>query len=1084
MEISQNHNKTQEAREKLRHLDFLVKRSQLSENASPFLGLALDDKKLPEARTALGVLADWKLSKLLDDFSYACSWAICATLSEHYGEDGNAKVWPHIEAVLSKKLGIQDDRPAIFKAFVQTCRKLGLAAEGFEKHVHAFQIHAGVSRRQLGHLAKAFIAQERSLGLPDQNDIVQLNRWEDDALHFLAAGVEVLQRPILMDHSAWMAAAYVDWRRDQDALTNKSSYLSQFGEVLRAEFESSGGAIKRVVASPRLVWEDGRPQLAIPGQSRRFRLHVDGVLHRVRAGRLWPLPYPLPSEVSWAGDNPGRINLFEGSEFVLFDSNTGRQVNASTKAIDGKNRLSGVVATAVVVSREEFQVNGVPAREVGMNLFCSDVDLRAQNVELTREHKRWLLTGVRRPQISIRGLPIAKGLNEANLWGPTTEIELDFGSSELLPGHTDGMPRSAFVQVDVCGRSNKIEVEADGRGIAVVELSELSRSVGLEEDSDPALMLLTLLRSHGVSSETTPTRFKRKIVVWSGFQAQEGLVFQSRKAPDNFLESESMYVSRDDAGHPCLDRGGGFTEGRIAFALDRQVGLFSVRPAVLSAVLERVDGTNTPWMMGDTIIKGAATKSDAIVINSPDKGASLNIGARRISAPFRDGPTYAIPIATLDGGDIFHVSSDSLPTLVATVESASEPVDISVRAWEGGTRISIEMPFQVGGVMVRLETEEGRVDQSEISLDHLPVEKRSQFWLSKHGTAGNRFTFEVDGRSLIGLNLVTLRLRRVGQSEWFQLSNARNDRYAFPLKGGAPRDDGGPRLDQIDTWLSHCYAPTVWDQALGEALKSRWSELIKDTGAKPGGTSRLLLLAFKDEELDWLPMLHVIQEVPTLLAQPAISFHAFSDSSGSDRILRILADASANHVRDLNLNPMALLGFPNARTAENAGERLKNFKPSHLPVIFSTLAEKPKEWLGTDALGPDHAATAVNLLRDRIETYEILGAGEAEGRMSLRNANLNRVASSLRDPGLEDRCISSRDDEDGSIHMIEQALVAFSVASRRGPEAVLDKVRRTSTKLEDSQQAVLASIGEMIRLGRELCAFHLIAAELELRSTS
>lgn len=670
---SEIHMTPKDAQDKLRALDFLVKRSQLSANASPFLGLALNENKLPEARSALKALVDWELSVILRNFGYACSWAICATLSEHYGADGNAKVWPHIEALLARKLGIQDDRPAIYRAFVKTCRKLGLAAEGFEKHVHAFQIHAGVSRKQLSHLAKAFIAQERSLGLPDQNDIVQLNRWEDDALHFLAAGIEVLQRPILMDHSAWMAAAYVDWRKDQDALTNKSSYLRQFGEVLRAEFESSGGAVERVVASPRLVWEEGRPQLAIPGQSRRFRLHLDGVLHRVRAGRLWPLPYPLTSEVSWDGDNPGKLTLFEGSEFVLFDSNTGRQVNASAKVVDGKNLLSGIVATAVVVSREAFKIDGVPAREVGMHLFCANVDLRAQNVEIVRNERRWLLTGVRRPQISIRGLPIAKGLNGPNLWGPITEIELDFGSSELLPGHTDGMPRSAFVQIDAGGYSSKMQVEADGRGIAVVELSELLRSGGLDEDSDPALLLLTLLRSHGVSSETTLTRFKRKLVVWPGFQVQEGLVFLSRKAPENFLDTESKHVFRDDAGYPCLDRLGGFSEGRIAFALDGQVGLFSVRPAVLSAVLERVDGTRTPWVIGEAIIKGAATKSDAIVINSPDKGASLNIGARRISAPFRDGPTYAIPIATLDGGDIVHLSSESLPTLVATVESASEP---------------------------------------------------------------------------------------------------------------------------------------------------------------------------------------------------------------------------------------------------------------------------------------------------------------------------------------------------------------------------------------------------------------------------
>lgn len=1073
-----------EARETLRKLDFFVKRSQLSSSASPFLGLALDDDKLPEAREALHQLSDWKLSKLLSDYSYACSWAICATLSEHYGEDGNAQVWPHIERLFAKKIGIQDDRIAIFRTFVQTCRKLGLAAEGFEKRVHAFQIHAGVSRTQLRHLARAFIAQERSLGLPDENDIVQLNRWEDDALHYLAAGVEVLQRPILMDHSAWMAAAYVEWRRDQNAFSKSSSYLRQFGETLQTEFESSGGAVKRVVAAPRLVWEDGRPQLAIPGQSRRFRLLVDGVLHRVRAGRLWPLPYPLPTEVSWEGENSGRINIFQGSEFVIFDSNTGRQVSAAVKVMDGSSRLSGIVATAIVVSREAFQVDGIPAREVGLNVFCAEVDLRAGSVELTRDQNLWVLTGARRPQVSINGQPIAKGLSGASLWGPKTEIELDFGSSELLPGHTDGQPRPAFIQIDTCGKSSEIEVEVDGRGIANVEISELASAVGLEDAADPVSMVLTLLRSHEASAENTPTRFKRKLAVWPGFLAQDGLVLASQTPPENFVEAESKHVSRDDSGLLCLDRSGGFSEARVAFSFEGQVGLFSVRPAVLFAVFEHVDGTKKPWILGDAVVKGAATKSDAIVVNSPDREASLRLGARRITDPFRDQPTFAIPIATLDGGDIVHVSSDGLPTLIATVESALEPTKAHVRTWEGGTRISVAMPFEVGGVMVRLETEHGQFDQNEVSFDHLPTESRSQFWVTNYQSSGKEFTFDVDGQELSGFNMITLRLRRNGQPEWFQLSNARNDRYAFPLLGGVPYEDSSAQIEQLDRWLSKCYAPEVWDHGLGQSLQNRWTALVKDISERPGGKSKLLLLAVKDEEPDWLPILHVIQEIPTLFAEPAISFHAFSGSSGNDRVLRLLADAQHNRLRNLSLNPMALLCFPNARTAEKAGETLKNFKPSHLPVIFSTLAEKPVEWLGVDALGPDHASTAVNLLRDRIEANEILGAGEVHGRMSLRSVSLNRVASTLRDPALEDRCVSSIDDEDSSVHMIEQALLAFAFASRHGPEAVLKTLQSVSIRLGETEKTVLASVGEMIRLGRELFSFHLIATELELRSKS
>ena len=120
----QNSGHRQDAQNKLRSTDLLVMRSQLIPDASPFLGLALSAEKLPQTLEALQTLSDWRLEKLLKEFGYAASWAICSTLSEHYGEEGNAKVWPLVEGLLGRDLKIQEDRVAIFKAFIRTCRKL------------------------------------------------------------------------------------------------------------------------------------------------------------------------------------------------------------------------------------------------------------------------------------------------------------------------------------------------------------------------------------------------------------------------------------------------------------------------------------------------------------------------------------------------------------------------------------------------------------------------------------------------------------------------------------------------------------------------------------------------------------------------------------------------------------------------------------------------------------------------------------------------------------------------------------------------------------------------------------------------
>jgi hypothetical protein len=562
----------------------------------------------------------------------------------------------------------------------------------------------------------------------------------------------------------------------------------------------------------------------------------------------------------------------------------------------------------------------------------------------------------------------------------------------------------------------------------------------------------------------------------------EGVLIRSEDPPQNFIDAEARHVMRDDTGLLCLERSGGYVEGRIAFEIGGQVSLFTLRAKLLSGVLERVDGTVMPWTLGSVIVKGSATKSDAIVLTSPDERASLKIGSRMIVNPFRERPTYAIPIATLDGGDIVHVSEAGALTLIATVESASMPSDVTIRTWAGGTHISFEMPFIIGGIMVTLQTEDGHRDQSELSFDRIPAALSSQFWLLVHKVDGKRVEIELNGTPLNGLNLITLKVRSVGKQDWTQLSNARDDVYAFPLMGDGAAEPSASALCRLEDWLSKCYAPDVWERGLGKALHNRWSTLVDQVSLLPGGTERLLLLSLREDELDWLPMLHVIQEIPTLFAAPAIKFHGFSNSNGADRILRVIVDASSRRLRDLDISPMAMLAFPNAKRADMAGEKLRNFRPSNLPVIFSTLAEKPTEWLAKDALGPDHAWTGLNLLRDRIENHEFLGAGEVEARMSLRSANLNRASVALQDPILSDRCLSTENENDASVHLIERALVSFAVRSREGPDAVEAMIEMASTKTGMSKAKVLASVGEMIRLGREIFIFHLIAAEIEKRS--
>ena len=1060
----------------------MVRQSQRSEGAAPFLGLSLEQDKLREAKMAFAHLSDWTLTALLKRFSYACSWAICATLSEDYGKSKSPKVWPLIGELLARPI-LVEDRKKISTSFRQTCEKLGLATDGFDRPVQAFQIHSGVALAQLNHLAEAFLAQEAAVGLPDSSNIVELNRWEDASLNFLPDGIRVLRGAILMDHSAWMASLYVDWRKDSKLLAENSvNYVRHFGYELQKALEKAKSHPKRI-ATPRLVWEEDRPHLIIPKQDRRYKLTIKDEDYRVPAGSLWPLPNPIPSIISWHGENPGELAIFTEDEFMIFDVNTGERTATRKKESGGKKSIRVAAAIAVVVCKEDFRVDGTPANRNDLGLYYAHVDLRTVAVELEQKDEIWSIYGTRRPQINLLSAPIAKGKDGLHLYGPDTIVELDFGRSELIADHTDGSDREAFVAVEHGDKTTPpIPVLANGQGIAKLSLSALAQNTDLQLGVDPALLSLTLMRLHAKQSEPSLTRFRRPVIVWFGFQKQENLFLRSLKAPQNFIVENSRHVHQDDEGMLHLDRHGGYFEATLAFEISKQDFLFALKSTSLTAVLERVDGSRVPWRLGDVIITGNQTIRDTLVINSPDRHATLRIGAKRIDAPFWRRKSYPIPISTLDGGDIFLDSSHELPTLIATVESASEPRNLALQYWQGKTDLSGEMEFPIGGLSIRLETEDGNVDVCEISADNLPAEKPSQIWLERHRVHDNKFEIGLNGTPFAGLATVSMRIRPINRFYWSHLCGvaADKDRYVFPLRGEAEADNSFAHLEKVHSWVSQPYAAHCWNNMLGQPLKVRWRELIHKVASRPGGKSRLLLLAMTDDEPNWVPMLHILQECPTLFAEPPLTFHAFSQSSGPERVLRLLARVD-QPFKEMDIDSPAMAAFENLPTAQKLGQELRNFNPDKLPMILSSVPTSPREWLGAKALSVNHMRAGLKLLRDRIDAHGLLDATRAD-TTNPRYVAINQTANVMGDHKLSNRCLSANDDYDVLVPLIEKALLKFAFASRNGPEQVSAVIKHTAAKLEEQEYVILRSIGEMIFLGRELFMFHLIATEIELRS--
>ena len=97
--------------------------------------------------------------------------------------------------------------------------------------------------------------------------------------------------------------------------------------------------------------------------------------------------------------------------------------------------------------------------------------------------------------------------------------------------------------------------------------------------------------------------------------------------------------------------------------------------------------------------------------------------------------------------------------------------------------------------------------------------------------------------------------------------------------------------------------------------------------------------------------------------------------------------------------------------------------------------------------------------------------------------NLNRVATSLKNPSLSNLLLSSSENDDISINLIENALLNIAVQSRAGGSHFNLMYEEAWQKSGATREDVLIAMGQMITLGRELFIFHLIAAEIKLRAS-
>lgn len=1054
----------------LRGKDFLVNRAQHSLNASPFLALALEQKHLAAAQNAIQSLVriGYSPQRLLQIFPNVTAWAICATLLADYGK-GTQEVWPIISRLFGKEPTVPE-RTGIVNSFKAACRKMGLVTEGFDRNVDVFLIHVGVARGQLGHVAKAFLQQEAAHGLPSSDDVIQLNRWEDDAvLTFLPIGVHVPERPILHDETAWMAALFLQWRANPESLRQQSTFAKAFADTLdQVEKDVGKSSLLASQPSPRLIWLDGRPQLQIPAGAGRLMVSIGEQILRLRRGQTWPLPQPLPSELIWVADGESRNLPLYNSSFVIFEPEDGRQL------VPRKSAHEWIVQTSVatVTSSDPFSVEGVQAELFGPNLYAAQVNLRQKPLKLSSESQKVKLRGSKRTRINIEGILIAKQSGRGgSLWSREAHIVVEAAL------YSD---RNVTIKAECDGKSGFVDCELDDDDVGYLPINQILSSLEIGTTNNPARLLLTMMRS--AEGQPIETRIKREIFVWPSYNGLDGVSFTCNAPPTNFVSEASKHILRDDSGDLCLDRRGGFDKALIAFEIDAETRQFLIDWPETSIVLERTNGTRETLALGSAIILGLDDWNGSLVVRSPDRRAALRIAERNLEQPFANTGSWAIPLRQLykkHDNHIFLLNGASR-TLLARIETVAAPRELVVNHRADGVTARFSVPFPIGGALISVEDEYGEVVVSEFTYDHFPTDVRAGNEIDAKKSADDAITIVLsNNRNSEVLRLCDISLREMGNRNWVRLSTHRGDRIALVIPASELSNVTVDRMTRIDRWVSQCFAVECWDGGLGKILINRWADIVHTLDRQPGGRAAILRLAHSDEDdPNWLPMKHVLEVIPNLHSADAIDFVALGTvDTQASKALSVVGFLSQGQLRDNpKIDPRAFVGFQNFYVANTTGEELTNFSTIRLITFLNMLGPPRAFWDGKPVLGPEHRHAAMTDLIERCEDYRLFSEDVAEGPMSLRSARLNQLMHAVIKSGPNIPKGTEHNDQ-AYLLWIDQTLMAYAAAARRKEMTGFfsSAARETGFSLEETKRI----FGELLRLGPELLSFHLLCQELE-----
>lgn len=1057
----------------IRELDYRVGQAHRQASSPPFLGLLnFSDEDRTSARRAvieIGKGDEIIVSSILKKRASFASWYLCDTVRRKYGDTGSFKIWPHIASALGMGENINTRfRPVLHNIISKYCSRLALPVPDGGM-ARLFLLYAGVADSQLQHVIEAFVCQEKKYGLPDIEDGDTLNEWENNSLNFIPPGVKILRDSILWDVSAWHARVYVKYRNNEKIKGNYFDRFYSIADSYRSELKRLG--FKNILTEkPRLVFDDMDIAIKVPDFSPRLSVKFDNDPEpRFLSDTVWPLSSPIPKIISF-GDKHDEINIMQNSgDALIGDLDTGGNLNHIRK------KYRAPMSRAILFSRERILSNNYElenAYEIHNELFMATFTLpKLEPLNLLIGETP--LKVMRQPycRISVRGRVIGRDISRSkNLYGPSALIS-------ICTGVTKSMSRKLKIRL---GESDErtVPIVTDSVGDFEISVDDLLRKADLSSFLEPTFLYVKLMKPQDSEEEDLiDSGISTKQDIWLGFSERSGVELCCKSLPANFVREESQNILTDNRGYPCIDRDAK-TSAHIAFKICDKIYKYKLprEGLILTHILP--NGIFNNMTTGSTITLGRKSRGGAIKIEGQDSGDVLEFPNSQSCTSLIGARSYTIGFRGLNSGWLRLRRKNSVTHDLVKFLREFEYKLADIKIIGNTVKIQVSIGESVNAICARVVSDIGETEEGTVYFGIEKYMNRPSEWISAEQLPNGILKIEVNGN-------------RLDANTWFGKIFVQDDAglhsivdpdggiLTFIISKGIVKGSisgAHQHLSKVIDWLDcHQAAVSLGEGQIGSILENQKARLVREVDSQSGGRSKLLELSLSDRWFvgynGWFPAMHALSECPHMFEGP------MEDFCWAGKVFQSLAKVGNQRLRKSDeLDPFAFAAFSNASVANsNNDEPLRGFSFSKL---MNNLKSQEKvefgRWDGSSVLGPAHWVSAHKILQDRIDESEFFTDNRYESRrvnlLRLFNANLRGDREILVPSTIEQHLEANH-------FNFSKCLRLFSVSARAGQTVEWLNSLRSLSGLSLPQKAYV--LGDLIRLGLELCAFHLLAAELE-----